>query len=231
MNQLWTPVNNILWECPYKFPAGITKSLLLKISEDKYLVYSPGNKETAELAKEIMPNNCELYLLAPNTFHNLGIADWKSVFPNSKFIASKTGHQKLEKKTGHKPDGIEALSGQLPEHINLIELPHNKIGEVWLDIKTPNERIWTVCDAIFNFKKLESGLMGFLMKLNRMGPGLEMSRIYGILGTSNKKAYGQWLSKQIEERKPTQIIPLHGETYKAEDLAHKLNNLVQKRLI
>jgi hypothetical protein len=94
-----------------------------------------------------------------------------------------------------------------------------------------NERIWAVCDAIFNFSKLPNGIMGFLMKFNRMGPGIEMSRVYQYLGTSNKKEYGKWLLKEIEERKPTLLIPLHGEIYQEQDLINKLEVLAKSRLL
>ncbi len=230
MKQEWKAINEILWECPYGFSSGISRSLLIKVSEKKFLVYSPGDKTTAELAKAIIPEDSELFLLEPNSYHNLGLAIWKASFPNSKPIAAVAAIDRLEKKTGIRSENLDILRSGLPDHISLIELPHNKIGEVWLDIRVRNERIWTVCDAVFNFSKLPSGIMGLLMKLNRMGPGIEMSRAYQYLGTSNKKEYGKWLLSEISEKKPTQLIPLHGEIYQKPDLIEKLKVLAKSRL-
>jgi hypothetical protein len=231
MNQEWKAINEILWECPYKISSGICRSLLIKISERIFLVYSPGDKKTADLAKNIIPKDSELFLLEPNSYHTLGLAIWNSSFPNSKPVAAEAAIGRIEKKTGIRSDNFDVLKGRLPDHISLIEIPHNKIGEVWLDIQMQNERIWTVCDAVFNFSKLPSGLMGLLMKLNRMGPGIEISRVYQYLGTSNKKEYGKWLLKEISERKPTQLIPLHGEIYQEQDLLEKLELLAKSRLL
>lgn len=231
MKQDWTAVNEILWQCPYKFSAGISRCLLLKVSDKKFLVYSPGDKTTAELAKQIIPAGSELFLLEPNVYHNLGLSVWMEVFPNSKPVAAIAAIDRLERKTGIRSENLDSLKTVLPNHISVIELPYNKIGEVWLDVQVPGERIWAVCDAIFNFSSLPGGLMGFFMKLNRMGPGIEMSRMYQYLGTSNKNKYGEWLLKELSEKKPTQLIPLHGEIYKKQDLVQKLELLAKSRLL
>lgn len=231
MKQEWKTINEALWECPYKFSSGISRSLLVKTSEKKFIAYSPGDRKTAELAQEIIPSDAELFLLEPNSFHNLGLADWKSVFPKSVAVAADAAIDRLEKKTGIRSQSLDVIKNGLPSHISLLELPHNKIGEVWLDIQMPSERIWTICDAIFNFASLPNGFMGLLMKLNRMGPGLEMSRMYEYLGTSNKRAYGKWLLNELNGKKPTQIIPLHGEIYHKSDLIKKLEVLAETRLL
>lgn len=231
MKQIWKPINEILWECPYKFSAGVTRSLLLKLGEKKFLVYSPGDQVTADLAKDIIPAGSELFLLEPNTYHNLGLALWKTSFPASKAVAAASAIERLEKKTGIRSESLDALNKSLPNYVSLLELPHNKIGEVWLDIQMPNERIWVVCDAFFNFSKLPRGFMGFLMRLNRMGPGIEMSRAYQYMGTSNKRKYGEWLLNQLNEKKPTKLIPLHGDIYQASNLIEKLEALARNRLL
>jgi hypothetical protein len=231
MKQEWKAINEILWECPYKFSSGISRCLLVKLSDKKFLVYSPGDKNSAHLAKDLIPEGSELFLLEPNSYHNLGLAVWQASYPNSVPIAAVAAIDRLEKKTGIRPEDLNAFKLGLPKHISLLELPHNKIGEVWLDIQLPNERIWTVCDAIFNFSILPSGYMGFLMKLNRMGPGIEMSRVYEYLGTSNRKEYGKWLLNEVGDRKPTQLIPLHGEIYQKPDLIEKIEVLAKSRLL
>lgn len=231
MEQQWKPINEILWECPYRFPSGIARSLLLRLSETKFLVYSPGDKATAELARQIVPEHSEIFLLAPNSYHNLGVSDWASEFPESAFVAAQPAIDRLEKKTKIKPAGLDSLKAALPNHISLLELPHNKVGEVWLDIKMPSERIWAVCDAIFNFSRLPSGLMGMLMRLNRMGPGIEMSRVYQYLGTSNKREYGAWLLSELDHRNPTTLVPMHGEIHRAPDLIETLKQFTEIRLI
>jgi hypothetical protein len=231
MKQEWKKINEILWECSYKFSAGISRSLLVKISDDKFLVYSPGDQATADLAKEIIPDGSEIFLLEPNTYHNLGLPIWKASFPNSKPVAAAAAIASLQKKTGIKSENLEALKSTLPSHISLLELPHNKIGEVWLDIQTPGERTWAVCDAIFNFAKLPGGFMGFMMKLNRMGPGIEISRMYEYLGTSNKKVFGQWIINEMSAKKPTRLIPCHGEIYERQDLISHLEGIAKSRLL
>ena len=65
MEQAWKPINEIVWECPYRFPAGIARSLLVKLADSKFLVYSPGDKKTALLAKQIVNEDAELFILEP----------------------------------------------------------------------------------------------------------------------------------------------------------------------
>lgn len=231
MKQEWTEVNEILWECPYEFSAGVTRCLLVKISDKQFLVYSPGDQTTAEMAQQIIPVGSEIFLLAPNFYHNLGLRIWKEIFPDAKPVAAAAAINRLEKKTGIRAENLGSLKKALPKHISLIELPHNRIGEVWLDIQMADERIWAVCDAIFNFSSLRGGLMGFFMKLNRMGPGIEMSRMYEYLGTSNKKKYGEWLLQELHDKKPSCFIPLHGEFYREPDLVVKLESLAKSRLL
>lgn len=231
MKQEWKTINENLWACPYEFSGGISRSLLVRMGESKFLVYSPGDRETAELAKQIIPEESELFLLEPNSFHNLGLAAWKACYPQSKSVAAVHAIKRLEKKTGIKPENLDELKKALPTNVSLLELPHNKLGEVWLDIQTGNDRVWTVCDAIFNFSQLPGGLMGLFMKLNRMGPGIEMSRMYQYLGTSNKKSYGDWLLSEIQNKKPTVLVPLHGEIYRDKDLTDKLEAFTRKRIL
>ncbi len=231
MKQEWKRIDEGLWQCPYEFSAGVCRSILVQLDEKKFLVYSPGDQATADLAKSVIPEDSEIFLLAPNTFHNLGLVAWSESFPKAKPVAAAPAIARLQKKTGLQLENIEGLKGELPEHITLLELPHNKIGEVWLDIRGGSDRVWVVCDAIFNFSSLPGGVMGFFMKLNRMGPGIEMSRMYQYMGTSNKKKYGQWLMSEISEKKPTQFIPLHGEIYEKQDLTEKLQVLARRRLV
>lgn len=231
MKQIWTKIDESIWECPYKFSAGLSRTVLLKIDEKKFLVYSPGDLMTAKLAKQIIPEASHLYLLAPNSYHNLGLSVWRDAFANTSIVATDTAKARLLKRAGIEAGSLDELIKDLPSNISLMELPYNKVGEVFLDIKSGTDRIWVVCDAVFNFSKIASGFMGFMMKLNRMGPGFEISRMYEYMGTSNKKQYAFWLLQEIKNRKPNRFIPLHGEIVRDADLSQKLESLVKSRLL
>lgn len=202
-----------------------------RLSQDKYLVYSPGDALTAESAKAVIPTGSELFLLAPNSMHNLGLKVWDDVFANTTIVAAEAAHARLKKKAFVEAEDLKQLMSYLPEHIRLEQLPKNKIGEVWLDIQLKADRIWVVCDAIFNFDSLPGGLMGLLMKLNRMGPGIEISRIYQFLGLKDKRAYGDWLLDLVNTYKPTVLIPLHGKPYTDNDLIDVLKKHTELRLL
>ncbi len=228
----WTHLEQLpgIWQASYAFPGGLSRSLILALPEDDYLVYSPG-ESLAELAqRQVLMKARDIFLLEPNSFHSLGLAPWRAYFPKARSFAASPAVKRLAKKTGITSEPLELLKAFLPEHIKIIEVPESKIGEVWLTVSHIEKKYWIVGDAFFNFSKIaDKGFLKWFMQLNRMGPGLETSRLFNAFGIKDKKVYSEWLKLKIKEENPVGLIPCHGKIIEDENLPHLLLGLVNRR--
>ena len=221
-----------IWESWYKFSAGTSRSLLCKLSDGAYLVYSPGTIDTAQAALELTSGaDAKVYLLEPNSFHNLGLAPWLQVFENATIVGTEPCRRRFQAKFGLTVEPLDVLRPFLPTHLALLDLPSSKVGEVWLSIKDGDASCWAVGDAFFNFASLpERGFMKWFMRFNRMGPGLEISRIYTWLGFSDKNEFRAWLKDKLSLHQPNALIPCHGSVLKDHELPNRIQRLVEARL-
>ncbi len=214
----------------YPVPGGRCRSLMIRLSDHSFLIYSPG-KSLAASASLILGRNCEVKLLAPNGYHSLGLDAWTAEFENSVVFASDQATPRLVKRSTFSiADDLSALTIDLPAHITLHILPACRFGEVWLSIDADSKVYWAVCDAFFNLSTLpENLLMKSLLKLGRYGPGLEISRPFQTRGIRDKTAYRNWAIQRFSNGRENILIPCHGDIDDAPEVSARVIDLLNLR--
>lgn len=160
------------------------------------------------------------HLLAPNHYHNKGLAEYQAAFPNTSLCAPPAAQPRLTKVTGLSFDGLDALAAQLPDGMEVLEPPGLKTGEVWIRIAGPQAVAWLVVDAF-------SGPKG---KPGNVAQEPEILGTFPKFGVGNRARYVAWVKQQIRHDQPTTIIPCHGDIVRGPDLAARLLALVDQKL-
>ncbi|MBP6633466.1 MAG: hypothetical protein KBG28_28410 [Kofleriaceae bacterium] len=173
------------------------------------VVASPGTRgdeARAALAEVAGPSEVR-FLLAPNHFHNAGLADWQRAFPSAQIVAHPTAQPRLRKKLpGLTIHGLEALAAALPDGASLHSPPMAKQGETWLAVVRPDLRVLYVCDAIVNLRTV-----GFPFTLAGFRNRLMTNPFFKRLFLRDKRAYQAWAAETLTTLAPTLFVPSHGE--------------------
>jgi hypothetical protein len=153
-------------------------------------------------------------LVAPNAFHNLGLAAWKARFPDAAVFAPAQSIARVERKT--RVPGIKPLSeaGALtgPE-LELIDMPHYKSGEVLVRARHGKDVIWFVTDVITNLSALPPGFpFRQLFKWTKSAPGLRPNGLASMFMMKDKGAVYRWLRAEVEKAPPTVLVASHGDS-------------------
>lgn len=140
------------------------------------------------------------YLLAPNHYHNKGLAEYAQAFPDAKLIAPALCHARLQKITGFRFHDVSTLIPALPQDMRLVSPEGLKTGEVW--IIAPNG--WLVVDAFAGPEKAD-GHAKLLKTFPRYGVG-------------DATAYTTWVRDFIARTPCDILVPCHGGIVRGPDL-------------
>lgn len=195
---------------------GTLRCTALRLRDGSLCLYSPvlglGEKAKASLAAL----GDVTYLLAPNHYHHKGLKEYTEAFPKAKIVCSGGAQARLEQQTGLSFEGLEQLEALLPEACGFAEPDGLKTGEVWLVVKTKQERLWIVCDSF----KGPKGTVG------HVGQTVEMLATFPTYGIKDKDVYAAWLARRSSEDKPTTILPCHGSIVRSTQLAKDVVSLL-----
>ncbi len=161
------------------------------------------------------------YLLAPNHYHNKGLAEYAEAFPDTILCAPAAAAPRLRKITGLEPNDLESLKKELPRDIKFIETDGLKTGEVWLRLSAGGRTTWFVVDAFSGPKAGKSG---------GVTDAPEMLKTFPNFGVADRKVYAAWVTARIHQDKPDTLVPCHGTIVRAPDLPEKLEALVVANL-
>ena len=162
------------------------------------------------------------FLLAPNHFHNAGLAAWQARFPEAKIVAHPRALPRLRKKLpGLTIADLAPLVAALPTDIRVFSPPMAKQGETWVSIATQHGVAWFVTDALVNEERLR-GAMGLFMRLMGFRTGLMTNPFFKRLFLSDKAAYKAWMLAELERDRPTLFVPAHGAVLRGTDLVDRL---------
>jgi len=160
------------------------------------------------------------FLLAPNHYHNKGLAEYKTAFPNASLCAPTEARSRLKKITGFKFTGLDALQGVLPDNVHLVYTQGLKTGEIWIRAVGTRCTAWLVVDAF-------SGPKG---KPGNIAGEPDMLGSFPKFGVGDRACYIRWVAAQIRDDKPTMLLPCHGGVVSSPRLAKKLQNLIKEKL-
>lgn len=152
------------------------------------------------------------FLLAPNHYHNKGLAEYTAAFPDAALVCSPRARPRLQKQTGLPLEATNALENLLPNNCRIVEPYGLKTGEVWL----VKETTWVVCDAFAG----QSGSPGDIETK------IELLGTFPTYGIEDKGAYARWLEQELAARPPTMVVPCHGSIIQSGTLAKDIMSLL-----
>lgn len=152
------------------------------------------------------------YLLAPNHYHNKGLGEYATGFPDASLVAPKAGRPRLEKITGLSFDDLGALSRLLPDGTRFVHPEGLKTGEVWL----VTAQAWLVVDAF-------AGPSGD-------DPSPSLLGTFPKYGVGERARYTDWIRNILTSDPPHILVPCHGDIVQDGVLPAKLAGLVEREL-
>lgn len=192
------------------------------------LVVSPGVPVSEAGWERLSKWGTPRFLLAPNHFHNAGIAAWKARFPEATVVAHPRAQARLRKKApGVAIEGLAALEAALPKGVRVFGPPMAKQGETWVSVETKEGKGWFVTDAIVNEDRLPGGATGVFMRLMGFRTGLLTNPFFKRIFLADKAAYKAWMVAEIERDSPTLFVPGHGAPLRGADVASRLRAVTE----
>lgn len=156
-------------------------------------------------------------LLAPNHYHNKGLAEYVEAFPDAMLCAPEAAIPRLKKITGLPLAAADRLAPLLADDMEILEPVGLKTGEVWMRIGNGTLTGWLVVDAFSGPKPDASGLPTAKPQMLKTFPNF---------GVSDKVAYTNWVKARIRADQPQCLGPCHGAIVQAPDLPEKLQALI-----
>ncbi len=160
------------------------------------------------------------YLVAPNHYHNLALAEYWKVFPNACVCAPPGAIPRLEKVTGFKFSNLDALNADLPNTMHPVFPQGLKTGEFWIMATGGRHHGWLVVDAF-------SGPKG---RPKQIASEPELLKTFPKFGVCDADLYVRWVKQKIGTDTPTMIVPCHGRMICSPVLATRLHELVEREL-
>lgn len=189
------------------------------------LIVSPGKVRDEASFEALERRGRPRWLLAPNHFHNGGLATWKKRYPDIRVAAHPRAHKRLSKQVPDLGaiDDLDALGAALPEGVRVFGPPMARQGETWIAAKTSAGTAWLVCDAIVNDRKLP----WFLWVLG-FRPRLMTNPFFKRLFVESKADYKRWFLSELDNDPPAVLIPSHGGVERGADLVERLRRITEE---
>lgn len=187
------------------------------------LVVSPGAGMGDALWQQVASLGTPRFLLAPNAYHNGGIATWKQRYPEVRVVAHSKAIPRLRKQVpGVEFEELSALSSVLPSGVRLLCPPQAKQGETGVSVKMKDGVGWFLVDNIMNEERIPGGGVGFVMKVVGFKAGLITNPFFKHLFLKDTRAYKEWVSAELDRDRPTLFVPSHGTPIRGADVTERL---------
>jgi hypothetical protein len=201
-----------LFTCTYSFGPGIAHTLAAAC-EGGFAIISPPCNAPDSFYAETEKLGKVRAIVAPNAYHNMGIAAWKARFPDAGVFAPAQSIARVEKKggvSGVKPlADAKALAGA---ELELVDMPHYKTGEVLARFKRGKHVVWYVTDVIMNLPIIPPGFpIHQMFKWTKSAPGLRPNGIAAMFMVKDKASLYRWMRSEVEAAPPTLLVPCHGD--------------------
>lgn len=197
--------------------------------EHDWQIYGAGVNLSRAFLEQFGPETRVSRLLIPNSFHYLGIQEWLEVFPDAVAIASKSAMQRVTNKGVPSPTPLEGPLA-LPHNGRLLELPHSKIGELWLSFheQSPNRGL-CVGDAFFCLDKAKDLQSWLIQNTAGISDCPAVSRLFKWYTLSDRKEFYAWAKKTLSELDPQLVVPQHGTILRGEEVPKLLHEALDRR--
>ncbi len=206
-----------------RYGGGRVRMLAFGLRDGGLAVVSPGARMSDAHFEALAAWGEPRFLVAPNSFHNLGLRSWSKRFPDARVVAHERAHKRLRKRlAGLEFQGLESLVAALPDGVRLMCPPEAKQGEVWVSLITGQGTAWFVTDGILNEAHLPPGALGVVMRVLGFRTGLMTNPFFKRLFLTDKAAHKAWVRDELTRDPPTVFIPCHGEVLRGPDVVDKL---------
>ncbi len=201
------------------------RSVAVALGDGRLAIYSPlrglGDQAHAELAALGRP----AFLIAPNHFHNQGLAEHAARHPGVVVVAAAAAIPRLTRRCRMPVEDTTAL----PPPLSVLVPPATRNGELWLQVETPRARAWIVGDGFFNLARVPRSPIGLLIWALGIAPGLRIGSSFRWL-IRDRAHYRRWLLDTLATHPPTTLVPCHGEILHDPALPDRLRRLTTSRL-
>ena len=195
---------------------GELRCTAIRLRSGGLCLYSPVAGLSARARESLDDLGIVEFLLAPNHYHNKGLAEYEATYPAAKITASEASRPRLERVTGLEFQDLEALSDSLQDGMRLVTPQGLKTGEVWVVAPAGHGVAWLVVDAFAGGKGLPE-------------EGSEHVRLLGTFpkfGIGDRFHYLEWLNSVLQSEPPEVLIPCHGHIGQGPDLKVRLQDLI-----
>jgi hypothetical protein len=209
-DHVWQKVSDdlSLFTCGYSFGPGHGYALAAPYDGGLAIISPPCNSPEGSFAQieKIGPVRA---IVAPNAFHNLGLASWKERFPDAALFAPAQSIPRVEKKSG--VAGVKPLADAKKGDLELVDMPHYKTGEVLVRFNEKKEHVWYLTDVVMNMAELPNSFpFKYIFKWTGSAPGLRPNGIASRFMMKDRHAVYRWMRSEVEKKSPTVLIPCHG---------------------
>jgi hypothetical protein len=195
----------------YSFGPGTANALAVG-GKDGLFIVSPPYRATEASFEDLRAHGPVRALVASNAFHHMGIPEWKRRFPDAEVFAPAQSVKRVERQT--KLSGIRPLSDAAAItglHLELVDMPYYRTGEVLVRVKTARGLIWYVTDIILNLQVLpRNPIINLLFRSTGSAPGLTYNKVGPLFMVKDRPALKRWFAVEYEKNPPRWLIATHG---------------------
>jgi hypothetical protein len=188
----------------------------IKLKDGGVCLFSPVAGLSAQAKASLAAVGPVTHLLAPNHYHNAGLAEYSSAFPTALLCAAPEAAPRLEALTKLTFRDLADLSAALPAQFSLLAPEGLKTGEVWIRAHDRGLVGWVVVDALAGPK-----MSGGKTRFDRP----ELLKTFPRFGVRDRSAYRDWFARQLRADQPRLVVPCHGGIAAADNLPQQLAHL------
>ena len=173
----------------------------IRLKSGDVCVFSPVAGLTERTRDSLLALGPAAVLFAPNHYHNKGLREYADAFPAARLVAPAAAIPRLEKVTGLSFAPADALAGDLPDGVTLLEPQGLKTGENWLLVREKNAAAWIVVDAFCGPPGSGSG-----------SNEPQILKTFPRYGLADRDRYAAWVERQLRTDQPASLLPCHGRS-------------------
>lgn len=215
----------ILWH-EYAFRSGAYATTLVFRGADGLVVISPGRGLTDADFAALARFGEVRALVANNSLHHLGQAEWRARFPKAQSYAAAAACPQLAKRAPGVPfRPLDELA--LPPHVRWHALPGFKTGELLFSVGSARGTVWYTGDLLTNLQGTPPPLR-WLFTWTNSAPGFRLFRIGVIAFVKDKRALRERALQLLAEDPPAIVVPAHGPAVTATDLVAQARTQLER---
>ena len=208
----------ILWR-EYRFGRARATSMVFR-GVDGLVVVSPDKDVPAREFDALAERGPVRALVANNSWHYLGQAQWRARFPDAESYCPPEALADLRRKAPS-IDWQSLSTLALPAHAHWQETPGFTIGESIVTVESARGPVMYAGDVPANMQQLPPAPIKWLFTLTDSAPGFRLFWLAAQFSIDDKKLVRDELLARIDALPPTIVVPGHGVPVDSADVAEQ----------